>query len=69
MTTTGTPTSGRSSGRPILGAVSGLFFGLFVALDLILLGTVPLASILLVILPILGLVGGIALGRWAPIGR
>lgn len=67
--TTGTPTAERSRGRPVLGAISGLLFGLFIALDLILLGLIPLASILLLILPILGLIGGIALGRWSPIGR
>lgn len=62
-------TVGARRGRPVLGAISGLFLGLFVALDLLLLGVVGLGSIVLVVLPILGLVGGGALGWWAPLGR
>jgi hypothetical protein len=58
-----------SRGRPILGAVSGLFFGLFIALDLILLGTLALSSYVVVVFPILGLFVGLALGRWSPIRR
>lgn len=69
MTATRTSTDRGGRGRPVLGAVSGLLFGLFVALDLILLGMVPLSSFVVIILPVLGLVGGIALGRWAPLGR
>ena len=59
----------RRQGRPVLGAIAGLLFGLFLAFDLILLGTIPLNSFLLVVLPILGLIVGLALGRWSPIGR
>lgn len=69
MTTTSTTTRSGPRGRPVLGAIAGLLFGFFVALDLVLLGTIPLSSLLLVVLPILGLVGGTALGRWSPIGR
>lgn len=69
MTSTDTSASAMSRGRPILGAVSGLLFGLFIALDLILLGTLSLSSYVVVVFPILGLIGGLALGRWSPIGR
>jgi len=68
MTATST-TQPRKQGRPVLGGISGLLFGCFLALDLVMLGTISLSSFLLVGLPVLGLVGGIALGRWSPIGR
>lgn len=55
-------------GKPILGGISGLFFGLFVGLDLFLFGVVALDSPLLYILPPLGLAGGIGLAAWAPLG-
>jgi hypothetical protein len=56
-------------GRPVLGAISGFFLGLFVATDLLLLTTIQLDSPLLTILPIVGLVLGLVLGLWAPLGR
>ena len=56
-------------GRPVLGAVSGLFLGIFVAMDLLLLKAVPSDSTVLVLLPIAGLVVGLLLGRAAPLGR
>ena len=55
-------------GRPVLAAVSGFFFGLFVGLDVLFFGVVQLDSVLLTVLPIVGLVAGIVLARWAPIG-
>ena len=69
MTAAGTSSRGQSRGRPVLGGVSGLMFGFFMALNLVLLGVVPLSSPLVIVFPIVGLIGGIALGRWAPIGR
>lgn len=48
--------------RPILGIISGLFFGIFAAADLVLFGLVPLDSIVLVVVPIVGLLLGIVLG-------
>ncbi len=69
MTTTSATAQPRQQGRPVLGAISGLLFGFFLALDLMMLGTISLSSLLVVALPILGLVGGAALGRWSPIGR
>jgi hypothetical protein len=56
-------------GRPVLGAFSGFFFGLFLGLDLLFFGVIRLDSVLITILPILGLIAGIALARWAPLGR
>jgi hypothetical protein len=54
-------------GHPVLGAIAGLFFGLFLAIDLLLLGAIPLDNALVVILPLLGLIAGIALGLFAPL--
>jgi hypothetical protein len=48
--------------RPVLGAISGLFFGLFLAVDLLFLGVIPLDNILVTVLPIAFLVVGLALG-------
>ncbi len=56
-------------GRRVLGAISGLFAGLFIGLDLLFFGVVPLDSVLLTVLPIIGLFAGIALAMWAPRGR
>jgi hypothetical protein len=56
-------------GRPVFGAISGLLFGLFVALDLILFGLVPLDSVLALVLPVVGLVLGIVVGVTTPLGR
>ncbi len=56
-------------GRRVLGAISGLFAGLFIGLDLLFFGVVRLDSVLLTILPVIGLIGGIGLAMWAPRGR
>lgn len=56
-------------GRPVLAAISGFFTGLFVALDLVFFGVIRLDNIALTILPILGVIGGVALAMWAPLGR
>lgn len=53
-------------GRPVLGAIAGLFFGLFLSIDLVLLGAQPLDSNLLVVFPLLGFAAGIALAFTAP---
>ena len=52
-------------GRMIAVAVLGLLFMLFVALDLVLFGVVPMNSVLVTILPLLGLVLGGFLGALA----
>ena len=59
----------KSKGHPIRGAIAGLFFGLFLSLDLLIFGVVALDSNVLAILPLLGLVAGIALGMTAPVKR
>lgn len=60
--------SGRR-GRPVLGAIAGFLFGIFVGLDLWFFGMVPSDSIVLTILPVLGLVLGIVVGLTGPIRR
>lgn len=55
-------------GHPILGAISGFFFGLFLYLSLWLWGAIPLHSDLGIILPILGIVLGLVIAWWAPFG-
>jgi hypothetical protein len=49
-------------GRSIAVAIVGLFFMLFVAIDLVLFGVIPVNSVIVTILPLLGLVVGLALG-------
>jgi len=59
----------RSRGRPVLGGISGFFFGLFLGVTLLSLGILPLDSALLTFLPIIGLVLGLVLAFTAPIPR
>jgi len=59
----------RRRGRPVLGAIAGLLFGVFVGLDLWFFGVVPSDSIVLTVLPFLGLLLGLVLGLTGPIGR
>lgn len=56
-------------GRPVLGAISGLFFGLFLALLLFQWKVWPLDALSVYGLPGLFLVVGIVVGLWAPFGR
>ena len=56
-------------GRPILGAIAGFFFGFFVALDLLFFGVIPLKSAVITILPILGIILGLVVAKFAPLGR
>lgn len=56
-------------GRPVLGAISGFFFGLFLGITLLSFGVLPLNSAFLSVLPILGFVAGIVLAFTAPIPR
>ena len=66
---TDTTTTTRRRGRPLLGAFAGLFLGVFVGLDLILFGVLPLESGLVWVFAVAGIVLGVALGVWAPFGR
>jgi len=56
-------------GHPIRGAISGLVFGLFLSLDLLIFGVVALDAAVLAVLPLLGLLAGLALGLKAPLHR
>jgi len=59
-----------SVGRTIAAGLLGLLFLLFVALDLVFFGVVPLNSVLVTILPavglVLGLLAGILAGKRKP---
>lgn len=59
----------RRRGRPVLGAICGLLFGFFVALDLVVFGLVALDSIVVTIVIVAGLLLGLILGLTAPLGR
>ncbi|MCU1427205.1 MAG: hypothetical protein JWL83_1205 [Actinomycetia bacterium] len=56
-------------GRPVLAAICGFFSGLFVGLDLVFFGAIQLDNIAVTILPIVGLIAGVLLALWAPLGR
>lgn len=56
-------------GRPILGVVAGFLFGLLLGPTLWLWGVIELASPLIWILPIGGIVFGLAIAIWAPFGK
>jgi multisubunit Na+/H+ antiporter MnhB subunit len=55
-------------GRPVLGVIAGLFFGLSIGLVLLVFGVLALDSTVLVILPIAGVVVGLVLALVAPLG-
>lgn len=59
----------KGRGRPILGAIAGLFLGLFVAVDLQQFGIRPLDNLSVFGLPLIGLALGLGLALWAPFGR
>ena len=56
-------------GRPVRGAISGLFAGLFLGLDLSIWHMMSIGTVTLIVLPAVGLVLGIVLGLTAPFGR
>ncbi len=56
-------------GRPVLGFFAGLLFGVFLAVTLVLAGVLPLNSVLVSALPVLGIVYGLLMAGWAPFGR
>ncbi len=58
---------GAGTGRPVLGAVSGFFFGLMGAASLFAFGFTALDSPLFWILPIVGMLLGVGLGAWGPL--
>jgi hypothetical protein len=56
-------------GRPVLGFISGLLFGLFLALTLQQFGIVPLTTVSVIGFPVLGIIIGLGMAAWAPFGR
>ena len=56
-------------GRPILGVITGVLFGLFLGVTLFLYGVIPLSSDMLWILPLLGILLGLVMAAWAPFGK
>jgi hypothetical protein len=62
-------TGGFHTGRAVTGGLLGLLSGIFLALTVLLFGLVPLASVVLTIVALLGLLLGAAWGGWAPLGR
>jgi hypothetical protein len=58
----------KRSGRPVLGAISGFFFGLSLALVSLTTGVLALDSPILIVLPILFLVVGILWAKAAILG-
>jgi hypothetical protein len=58
--------AGRSR-HPVRGAVFGLLFGLLLGLDLVLFGVVSSNSPMIALLPVIGLLGGLALGLTIPL--
>ena len=56
-------------GRPVLGVITGFFFGLFLGVTLFLYGVIPLSSDMLWILPLLGILLGLIMAAWAPFGK
>lgn len=57
----------RPRGRPVLGAIAGAFFGLAMAMLLVLFGIAALDTSLLIVLPLLFLVLGAVWGFVAPL--
>jgi hypothetical protein len=58
----------KKKGRPVLGAVAGFFFGVALSVLLLIFGVLPLDSIVVVVIPIVGLLIGVALGLTTPRG-
>lgn len=56
-------------GHPVLGVVAGFVFGLFLAVTLVLAGVLALNSVLVTLMPLLGIVYGLVMARFAPFGR
>jgi hypothetical protein len=69
MTQSAEVQTAKRRGHPVRGAVFGFLFGLFLAIDLFLVGFVPSDSVAIVVLPMVGLIGGVVLGITAPLGR
>ena len=55
-------------GRPILGAISGFFFGVFLAVALQQWSVRPLDNLSVIGLPLIGIALGLLMAAWAPFG-
>lgn len=58
----------RGTGHPLMGLVTGFLFGLLGAASLFVFGGIALDSMMFLVLPLLGIVLGVAMGVWAPFG-
>ncbi len=58
----------RRKGRPVLGVIGGLLFGLGLSVFLQQAGVWPLDAISLIGLPIVGIIIGVVMARKAPFG-
>ena len=56
-------------GHPVRGAIFGFFTFLFIGLDLLFLGVLPLKSAAITVLPIVGIVFGLVWAYFAPLRR
>ena len=56
-------------GHPVLGGICGFLFGLFLAVTLVLADVLALNSVLVTLLPFLGIAYGLVLAWLAPFGR
>ncbi len=56
-------------GHPVLGFISGLLFGLFLALALQQFGIMPLNTLSVIGFPIIGIILGLGMAAWAPFGN
>jgi hypothetical protein len=59
----------RRRGRPVLGAISGLIFGGFLTIDLQIMNVWKLSTASEIVLPLLGLAIGLALGLTGVVPR
>jgi hypothetical protein len=59
----------RRRGRPVLGAISGLIFGGFLTIDLQIMNVWKLSTVSEIVLPLVGLALGLALGLTGVIPR
>jgi threonine/homoserine/homoserine lactone efflux protein len=56
-------------GRPVRGIIAGFFFGLFLAVTLVLAGVLALNSVVVSLLPFLGVAYGLLMAWLAPFRR
>lgn len=59
----------KTHGRRVLGSFSGLLFGLSLTLLLLVFGVVSLDSVVVLLVPMVGLVFGFVLATLAPLGH